>query len=143
MPFFDLIFFQVQHHLQSGSYVSVGEILNTWPDPRTSQTYGLIDSRHKMGENFYVLTKQQRIGHHVRQVAAPERLFTDNWDFLIIKYCSPFLLVFTQVIVLRYSVCKNARGGRPQGQGTIGDLVRHNTARIAVGFAYNSFDVVL
>jgi hypothetical protein len=25
-------------------------------------------------------------------------------------------------------VCRNARGGRPQGQGTIGHLVRHNTA---------------
>jgi hypothetical protein len=46
-------------------------------------------------------------------------------------------------LVLRCSVCRNARGGRPQGQGTIGDLVRHNTARIAVGFAYNGFDVVL
>jgi hypothetical protein len=25
-------------------------------------------------------------------------------------------------------VCRNARGGRQQGQGTIGHLVRHNTA---------------
>jgi hypothetical protein len=25
-------FFQVQRHLRSGSYVSLGEILNTWPD---------------------------------------------------------------------------------------------------------------
>jgi hypothetical protein len=33
MPFFDfLFFFKVQLHLQSGSYVSFGEILNTGPD---------------------------------------------------------------------------------------------------------------